>query len=112
MASFIVPNAPIDAHKQLTDFQVTLEEVEKWTGYEFFPKLKLNKVYDLCQFDGCKMISQQLVELYNLSRSIKKAKCLDDLDKIWKTVQERDLKVDKQFMEEFTSKQKQLKGNS
>ena len=41
---FIIPNQPIK-NVDLTGFQVTLEELESYTGYRFHSKLEREKVY-------------------------------------------------------------------
>jgi nuclease EXOG len=51
---FIVPNKPIENKYSLHEFQVSLEEVQRRTGVEFFPNLRNANLHDnLCSVDSC-----------------------------------------------------------
>ncbi|XP_057314706.1 nuclease EXOG, mitochondrial-like [Hydractinia symbiolongicarpus] len=109
IGSFIVPNATISDQKTLQDFQVSLEEIEKLTGYEIFPKLDNNRVKDLCAVDDCKLIKKELLDLYNMTRWLQKAKSNQELDKIWKVIKNKGIQVDQQFLDEYWKKKNQFK---
>jgi len=109
IGSFVIPNKAIDEKKILKDFQVTLNQIENYSGFQFFPKLNIDHLKDLCVHDGCKIITKTMAEMYHLSRSMKKAKSLEDLDKIWQKVQSDKLHVDKQFIDEYWEKKSKLK---
>lgn len=109
IGSFIVPNAAIGDQKTLQDFQVSLEEIEKLTGYEIFHKLDNNRVKDLCAVDECKLIKKELLDLYNMTRWLQKAKSNQELDKIWKVIKNKGIQVDQQFLDEYWKKKNQFK---
>ncbi|XP_048753767.2 nuclease EXOG, mitochondrial-like [Ostrea edulis] len=51
---FIVPNKPIENKYSLHEFQVSLKEVQRRTGVEFFPNLRNADLQDnLCSVDSC-----------------------------------------------------------
>nr|XP_022304723.1 nuclease EXOG, mitochondrial-like [Crassostrea virginica] len=52
---FIVPNKPIKNKNSLKEFQVSLEEVQKRTGVEFFPMLDHVNLKNLCYVDSCNL---------------------------------------------------------
>ena len=107
--AFIVPNADIDDHKVLKDFQVALEDVEKYSGFEFLRNIKLYNLEDLCVYDGCKMISQEMADLYTLHRIIQNAKSIDQLNEIWKQVQEENIQVDRKVRDGFLKKKAEFR---
>lgn len=107
--AFIVPNADIDDNKVLKDFQVALEDVEKYSGFEFLRNIKLYNLEDLCVYDGCKMISQEMADLYTLHRIIQNAKSIDQLNEIWKQVQEENIQVDRKVIDGFLKKKAEFR---
>ncbi|XP_062577938.1 nuclease EXOG, mitochondrial-like [Saccostrea cucullata] len=56
---FIVPNQPIENKYSLTEFQVSLEEIQRRIGVEFFPKLDGTRLQSLCSVDSCTLTRRQ-----------------------------------------------------
>lgn len=110
IAAFVVPNARIADDKVLKDFQVTLERLEGISGFVFFPNLPKH-TGDLCIKEGCKMLSKLMANMNILKKNLKRATSMDDLDKIWRMIQEKNIKVDKKFMEMYWSKRKDIAQN-
>lgn len=107
--AFIVPNTDIDDNKVLKDFQVALEDIEKYSGFEFLRDIRLNYLEDLCVYDGCKMISQKMADLHALYRIIQNAKSIEQLSEIWQQVQEENIQVDRKVMDAFLKKNAEFK---
>lgn len=59
LAAFVLPNAPIDNHKPLSDFEVPLEAVERASGLEFAAKLPESRRKRLCQEVQCSIIVKE-----------------------------------------------------
>lgn len=53
VAAFVLPNAPIDKNKDLSDFEVELEAVERGSGLEFARKLDAKQRKKLCEEVKC-----------------------------------------------------------
>ncbi|XP_065668899.1 nuclease EXOG, mitochondrial [Hydra vulgaris] len=110
IGAFIIPNQPISDEKTLLDYQVKLEDLEKLAGFNFFPKLvNLNRVGNLCLVDGCKTITKAMADTMNFSRTIKKVKSIEELDMIWKSINEKNKNVDKKLIDEYWKKKEALK---
>ena len=111
LAAFVVPNAAVPEPATLKQHQVSLDELQRLAGIEFFPKLQLNKwIKDLCQGEGgCKMLSKKDAELKHLRRSVKHAGNVEQLDQIMQDVNAKKIQVDKQFMDLFFKKRTELR---
>lgn len=107
--AFIVPNTDIDDNKVLKDFQVALEDIEKYSGFEFLRDIRLNYLEDLCVYDGCEMISQKMADLYALYRIIQNAKSIEQLNEIRQQVQEENIQVDRKVIDAFLKKNAEFK---
>ncbi|PLB49732.1 putative mitochondrial inner membrane nuclease Nuc1 [Aspergillus steynii IBT 23096] len=53
IAAFVLPNAPIDKDKDLSEFEVELEAVERGSGLEFARKLDAKQRKKLCEEVKC-----------------------------------------------------------
>jgi endonuclease G len=53
LGAFVLPNAPIDNDKPLSDFEVPIEAVERASGLEFAEKLPIQRRKKLCQEVNC-----------------------------------------------------------
>ena len=111
MAAFIVPNAPINDKHVLKDFQVSLETLEQQAGFVVFPHIQRQRLSDLCLTHGCNMLTKTMADMNILKKNLKRAKSMDDLEKIWKTVQEKDIQLDKNFMDKYWDKRKSIEQN-
>ncbi|KAF4121147.1 endonuclease G, mitochondrial [Geosmithia morbida] len=56
LGAFVLPNAPIDNAKPITDFEVPLEAVERASGLEFASKLPPQRRKRLCADTTCSLI--------------------------------------------------------
>lgn len=62
LGAFVLPNAPIDNGKPLTDFEVPVEAVERASGLEFGAKLPNERRRRLCQEIECSLIVKHYAE--------------------------------------------------
>ncbi|CAN0358965.1 unnamed protein product [Lampetra fluviatilis] len=53
LAAFVIPNAPVPQGTPLGSFQVQLEQLERWAGVTFFPRLDRQSCRDLCRVESC-----------------------------------------------------------
>ncbi|XP_032831386.2 nuclease EXOG, mitochondrial-like isoform X2 [Petromyzon marinus] len=53
LAAFVIPNAPVPQGTPLGSFQVQLEQLERWAGITFFPRLDRQSCRDLCRVESC-----------------------------------------------------------
>jgi hypothetical protein len=86
MAAFEVPNEPITHEKNLVDFQVPLQKLEKDSGFTFFEKIEKPKTKNLCQITGCKLISKETMELVFVRRQLSNAQNIEELDQVWSKI--------------------------
>ena len=109
IAAFVVPNKQIDEDATLRDHEVSLDELERLAGIEFFPQLRLKRIKRLCDVEGCNMISKKTADLWHLSRSIKKAVSIEELDKVFSDINKKKIQVDKKFMDLYWEKKNKFK---
>merc|ERR1711970_561964 len=64
IGGFMVPNEGISWSKDLRDFKVPVEEIERVAGLNFYPNLDRRKAADLCQADSCNMIKHDEFQLW------------------------------------------------
>jgi len=82
LAVFIVPNKPLE-DVPLTQFQVDLVKLEKFTGLSFLPQLDREKVGNLCTAQGCQMQNYKKFKQYFWERRLKSPWNLKNLEKDW-----------------------------
>ena len=94
VGAFIVPNTPIKSKERLREYQVPVEELQKASGVQFFPKLNGHDLTDLCTVDSCKLISQDLLTLRFISRKMENATTMNRLEKSWQELDKLEVKPD------------------
>lgn len=104
--AFVVPNAPIPDNKHLKDYQVSMREIEAFTGFTFFPKIDLNKLPNLCSRDSCQLLSKNMADLNIIMKNLKRVKSKEELDYLWNQVLEKNVQLDQGFMEMYWEKRK------
>ena len=67
---------------------------------------------NLCKVDGCNLIPRDKFELYFIGRKLESARTRERLEKVWKEIEQKDLKPDdyvenlyNRKIEEFKEKQ-------
>ncbi|XP_053321998.1 nuclease EXOG, mitochondrial [Spea bombifrons] len=106
VGAFVVPNIPIGFDRQLPEYQVQLEELEKMSGLIFFPGADGFK--DLCEEDGCRLIQLEEFKLYIAGRRMKNARNLQKVEKIMSELREADIKPDDYLTSLYEQKRKEL----
>lgn len=62
LGAFVLPNAPINNAKPLTDFEVPLEVVERASGLEFAAKLPVQRRRRLCADATCALVIREYAD--------------------------------------------------
>jgi len=84
MASFIVPNVPVE-DKHLKEFQVKVGDLEKHSGLKFHSKMEGVVVAgDLCEVEGCKMQDYKEFQQFFWKRRLSSPWNLRGLERDWK----------------------------
>ncbi|XP_066301396.1 nuclease EXOG, mitochondrial-like [Branchiostoma lanceolatum] len=108
IGAFIVPNQPIDFGPKLTDFQVPIEDLEKSSGFKFYPQLDRSKTKNLCEMDSCKLITKKEFELWIIGRKLQSARTQERVEKVWKELEEKKLEPDQYLIDLYAKKKVEL----
>ncbi|XP_070566671.1 nuclease EXOG, mitochondrial-like [Ptychodera flava] len=108
VGAFVIPNEPISSDRQLIEFQVNLEDVEKFSGFTFLKKLNRTEAKNLCDVDGCKLIPTDELELLTVGKKLAGAKSTNALNKVWNDMNEKGLKPDQYLQDVFNKRKKEL----
>ncbi|KAF4788309.1 Nuclease EXOG, mitochondrial [Turdus rufiventris] len=109
LGAFVVPNDPIGFSHQLTDFQVSIEDLEKMSGLVFFPQVdKTKDVKNICEVDTCKLMGFKEFTLYITARKVRSARTLRRLHKAMAELQEAGLEPDEYLLKLYKSKEEEL----
>ncbi|XP_041367686.1 nuclease EXOG, mitochondrial-like isoform X2 [Gigantopelta aegis] len=109
IGAFVVPNKPIGYDYDLKDFQVKLEDLEIKSGITFLPKLdQTAKRADLCKIEKCQLMTAKQFELYVFGRRLQGVKNINQLHKIWKELEEKNLKPDEFLVKLYKRKRTEL----
>jgi len=104
--AFVVPNAPIADDKVLTDYQVSLSQIENMTGFMFFPKIDMNNLPNLCSRDNCQLLTKNMADLNILMKNLKRVRSKEELDNLWNQVLQKNVQLDQKFMQMYWEKRK------
>uniref|UniRef100_A0A5F8GYM8 ENPP1-3/EXOG-like endonuclease/phosphodiesterase domain-containing protein n=1 Tax=Monodelphis domestica TaxID=13616 RepID=A0A5F8GYM8_MONDO len=109
LGAFVVPNAPIGFRPQLTEFQVSIRDLERMTGIEFFPRLDKEKdVRNLCEADTCRLLGFREFTLYLSKRKIWGARTLHRLETVMKELKEAGVQPDEDLIGLYQKKLEKL----
>jgi len=107
MASFIIPNKPVQDVK-LEDFEVSLSEVEKQVGVRFHQDLDHESGVDrLCLMDGCQLNNYKQFQEFFWTRRIKTPLNSRFLENDWKEVCKRGMSTP-ELQEIYLTKKQEL----
>ncbi|XP_003794509.1 nuclease EXOG, mitochondrial [Otolemur garnettii] len=110
LGAFVVPNEPIGFQPQLTEFQVSLQDLEKLSGLVFFPHLdRTSGIRNICSVDTCKLLDFQEFTLYLSTRKIEGARSVLRLEKIMENLKNAGVEPDDYFMSRYEKKLEELK---
>ncbi|XP_072781402.1 nuclease EXOG, mitochondrial isoform X1 [Taeniopygia guttata] len=109
LGAFVVPNNPIGFSHQLTDFQVSLEDLERMSGLVFFPQVdKTKDVKNICEVDTCKLMGFKEFTLYITARKVQSARTLRRLEKAMEELQEAGIEPDEYLLKLCKKKEEEL----
>lgn len=110
LGAFVVPNEAIGFQPQLSEFQVSLEDLEKLSGLVFFPRLdRTHDVKNLCSVDTCKLLDFQEFTLYLSTRKIGGARTVRKLETIRENLKNAGIEPDECFLKRYEKKLEELK---
>ncbi|KAM5281229.1 nuclease EXOG, mitochondrial isoform 2-T2 [Ctenodactylus gundi] len=110
LGAFVVPNEAISFRPQLTEFQVSLQDLEKLSGLVFFPHLdRTGDIRNLCAVDTCKLLGFQEFTLYLSTRKIEGARSVPRLEKVLENLKSAGIEPDDHFMSRYKKKLEELK---
>ncbi|ELV10528.1 Nuclease EXOG, mitochondrial [Tupaia chinensis] len=110
LGAFVVPNEAIGFQPQLTEFQVSLQELEKLSGLVFFPHLDRNSnITNICSVDTCRLLDFQEFTLYLSTRKIEGARSVGRLEKVMEHLKNVGIKPDDYFLSRYERKLQELK---
>lgn len=110
LGAFVVPNEAIGFQPQLTEFQVSLQDLEKLSGLVFFPHLdRTSNIRNICMVDTCKLPDFQEFTLYLGTRKIEGARSVHRLEKVLENLKNAGIEPDDYFMSRYKKKLEELK---
>ncbi|XP_070247693.1 nuclease EXOG, mitochondrial isoform X1 [Myotis yumanensis] len=110
LGAFVVPNEAIGFQPQLSEFQVSLQDLERLSGLVFFPHLdRTNGIRNICSVDTCKLLDFQEFTLYLSTRKIEGARSVPRLEKIMENLKNAGIEPDDYFMTCYERKLEELK---
>ncbi|XP_036593226.1 nuclease EXOG, mitochondrial [Trichosurus vulpecula] len=109
LGAFVVPNEAIGFRPQLTEFQVSIHDLEKMTGIVFFPRLDTVKdTRNLCEVDTCRLLDFREFTLYLSKRKIQGARTAHRLEKVMSELKEAGVEADEHLLSLYREKLSQL----
>uniref|UniRef100_A0A9L0JND2 Nuclease EXOG, mitochondrial n=3 Tax=Equus TaxID=9789 RepID=A0A9L0JND2_EQUAS len=110
LGAFVVPNEAIGFQPQLSEFQVSLQDLEKLSGLVFFPHLdRTSDIRNICSVDTCKLLDFQEFTLYLSTRKIEGARSVLKLEKVLENLKNAGIEPDDYFMNRYEKKLEELK---
>ncbi|XP_032315093.1 nuclease EXOG, mitochondrial isoform X1 [Camelus ferus] len=110
LGAFVVPNEAIGFQPQLSEFQVSLQDLEKWSGLVFFPHLdRTSDIRNICSVDTCKLLDFREFTLYLSTRKIEGARSVLRLEKVMENLRNAGIDPDDYFMSRYEKKLEELK---
>ncbi|XP_074659448.1 nuclease EXOG, mitochondrial-like [Tubulanus polymorphus] len=109
LGAFVVPNKPVNSNN-LTEFQTSLEALERTSGIKFLDKLPLPSPSpagyreDLCTIDKCLLVDQDEHDLKWIRVDLKKARNRNDLERAWSRLRRKGLKADETMQNLYNEK--------
>jgi nuclease EXOG len=110
LGAFVVPNKAIGFQSQLSEFQVSLHDLEKMSGLVFFPRLDRSRdIRNICSVDTCKLLGFQEFTLYLSTRKIDGARSVARLEKVLEALKSSGVEPDDYFLSRYEKKLEELK---
>lgn len=110
LGAFVVPNQPIGFDHPLTEYQVSLSELESLSGLTFFPKLDstTNTVKNLCQLDSCHLMDFKEFTRYITGRKVGSARTFERLEKAMAELRDHGIPPDDYLVKLYQRRKQEL----
>lgn len=109
LGAFVVPNAPIGFERPLTEFQVSLSDLERVSGLTFFPAVeRREQLKNLCEVDSCQLMDFERFTLYISGRKLASARTLARLEKIMTELKNAGITPDHYLSNLYLEKKREL----
>lgn len=109
LGAFVVPNVPIGFDRHLTEFQVSLSDLERMSGLTFFPKMeKAKALKNLCEVDSCQLMDFKRFTLYLTGRKVSSARTLPRLEKVMEELRDKGIAPDDYLKSLYLEKKQEL----
>lgn len=109
LGAFVVPNSPIGFERPLTDFQVSLSDLERMSGLRFFPGVEqAEQLKNLCDVDSCRLMDFQQFTLYISGRKVSSARTLARLEKVMTELTDAGITPDDYLTNLYLEKKREL----
>ncbi|GAM23971.1 hypothetical protein SAMD00019534_071460 [Acytostelium subglobosum LB1] len=108
LGAFVIPNEPIPSDAVLTDYQVSLQSLERSTGLTFFPRLATQALLPMCDTIDCKMMTERELDIWNIPRRIGWSKNRHELDRVMDDCKKKDIDIDDNINQLYQSKLREL----
>uniref|UniRef100_A0A8C9D4E7 Nuclease EXOG, mitochondrial n=1 Tax=Panthera leo TaxID=9689 RepID=A0A8C9D4E7_PANLE len=109
LGAFVVPNEAIGFQRQLSEFQVSLQDLEKLSGLVFFPHLdRTGGIRNICSVDTCKLLDFREFTLYLSTRKMEGARSVSRLEKVMENLKNAGVEPDDYFMNRYKKKLEEL----
>ncbi|KAI4532137.1 hypothetical protein MG293_017402 [Ovis ammon polii] len=110
LGAFVVPNKAIGFQPQLSEFQVSLQDLEKLSGLVFFPHLdRTSDIRNICSVDTCKLLDFREFTLYLSTRKVEGARSVVRLEKVMENLRNAGIEPDEYFMTRYEKKLEELR---
>lgn len=109
LGAFVVPNSPIGFDRHLTEFQVSLSDLERMSGLTFFPGVeKAEELKNLCEVDSCQLMDFKRFTLYITGRKVSGARTLHRLEKVMEELRDAGITPDDYLNNLYLEKKREL----
>ncbi|XP_042570859.1 nuclease EXOG, mitochondrial-like [Cyprinus carpio] len=113
LGAFVVPNAPIGFERPLTEFQVSLSDLERMSGLTFLSSPfvaveRRERLKNLCDVDSCQLIDLERFTLYISGRKVASARTLARLEKIMTELKDAGVTPDHYLSNLYLEKKREL----
>uniref|UniRef100_A0A673VI74 Exo/endonuclease G n=1 Tax=Suricata suricatta TaxID=37032 RepID=A0A673VI74_SURSU len=110
LGAFVVPNEALGFQRQLSEFQVSLQDLEKLSGLVFSPHVeRASGISNICSVDTCRLLDFQEFTLYLSTRKIEGAQSVPRLEKVLENLKNVGVEPDDYFMSRYKKKLEELK---
>lgn len=109
LGAFVVPNQPIGFDHSLTEYQVSLSDLEKMSGLSFYPKVDPSLTLgNLCELDSCHLMDFKEFTLYLTGRKVGSARSSEKLEKFMAELKGTGIVPDDYLLKLYQRKKEEL----